>query len=59
MDEKMEIEWLILADAAEIVNGKLYMMGGGWNRITANSELPLTKSFGISISVTVPWSHTN
>lgn len=55
----MEIEWLILADAAEIVNGKLYMMGGGWNRITANSGLPLTKSFGIAISVTVPWSHTN
>ena len=30
-----EIEWLILADEAELVNGKLYMMGGGWDRITA------------------------
>ena len=23
-----KIEWLILADEAEVVNGKLYMMGG-------------------------------
>ena len=31
----MEIEFLILADYAEAINNKLYIMGGAWNQITA------------------------
>jgi hypothetical protein len=31
----MEIDFLILADYAESVNNKLYMMGGAWNQIAA------------------------
>ena len=27
----MEIEWLILADSAQIVGNKLYLLGGGWD----------------------------
>ncbi|HXW82890.1 MAG TPA: hypothetical protein VEJ86_00655 [Candidatus Binataceae bacterium] len=31
----MEIDFLQIADAAEAVNGKLYMLGGGWTRFNA------------------------
>jgi hypothetical protein len=33
----MEIEFLILADYAESLNNKLYLMGGAWNQITTPS----------------------
>ena len=53
-----EIEWLILADEAEVVNGKLYMMGGGWDRITAQT-LPWKQHMAIALAVRVPWTDTN
>ncbi len=52
----MEIEWLILADAAQIVAGKLYLLGGGWDRVTIK-EIP--QKFAIAVSVKVPWDETN
>ena len=33
--ENVEIEWLILANWAETINGMLYIQGGGWDRILA------------------------
>ena len=53
-----EIEWLILADEAEVVGGKLYMMGGGWDRITAQ-RLPCQQHMAIALAVRVPWTDTN
>ena len=53
-----EIEWLILADEAELVNGKLYMMGGGWDRITAQ-VLPWQQHMAVAVAIRVPWMNTN
>jgi len=36
----MEVEWLILADAAQVVGNKLYLMGGGWDKLTINNVFP-------------------
>lgn len=55
----MEIEWLILADFAEIINNKLYLQGGGWDRLTVNTGFPLKRSVGVAASVRVPWTDTN
>ena len=55
----MEIEWLILADAAQVVGGKLYLLGGGWNRYTVNTGFPTPHSMAIAMSVLVPWNETN
>jgi hypothetical protein len=52
-------EWLILADAAQISEGKLYMLGGGWDTLTVNSELPLMQPLGIAAAFSVPWDETN
>ena len=56
--ERPEIDFLILADRAEAVNGKLYMMGGGWDRLTI---LDFAQPVGINlaIGVLVPWNDTN
>lgn len=58
-----EIEYLLLADHAEALNGKLYAMGAGWtdfNRPPRPAEAPPPVShFGIAVSVLVPWTETN
>ena len=54
----MEIDFLILADAAQVADGKLYLLGGGWDRIAVQS-LPAMQMAGIAVGVLVPWSETN
>ena len=54
----MEIEWLILADAAQITGGKLYLMGGGWDQINVDT-LPHPQNMAIAVSFRVPWTETN
>lgn len=53
----MEIEWLILADSAQVVANKLYLLGGGWDRLAVNMDMP--RHFAIAVSVKVPWAETN
>ena len=52
------IEWLILADAAEVVGGKLYLLGGGWDRLTVHSQ-PAKKNLAVALALRVPWRDTN
>ena len=52
-----EIEFMLLADRAEAINGKLYIMGGGWERITL-AELPVARTMGLAISVVIPLDMT-
>lgn len=44
----------VLADAAQAINGKLYLLGGGWSSI-----VPGTPPFAIGIIIAVPWDQTN
>ena len=55
----MEVEWLILADSAQVVGNKLYLLGGGWDTLTVNSGFPLDRRCGVALSVKVPWNETN
>ncbi len=54
----MELGFLILADASEAINGKVYALGAGWNELRLPS-LPQEYGFGIALAVDVPWSETN
>jgi len=47
---------LLLCDFAEAVNGKLYVMGGGWNVLFAPGQ-PVTMS--VAAVIAVPWDQTN
>jgi hypothetical protein len=52
------IDFLILADAAEEVVGKLYLLGGAWDMLSP-SNYPSLIPFGLGVGILVPWSHTN
>ena len=55
----MRVEWLILADYAEIVGGKLYLMGGGWDVLNVNTGFPHVRPVGLAAAFSVPWNETN
>ena len=55
----MEIEWLILADSAQVVGNKLYLLGGGWDILSIRQKLPFNQPCGIALAVKVPWNNTN
>ena len=57
--DEMTIEWLILADAAEVNAGKLYLLGGGFDRINIASPLPQRRRMALAVSISVPWAQTN
>ena len=47
---------MLLCDAAESVNGKLYILGGGWSQILF-PDRPANMSLAVKISV--PWDQSN
>lgn len=56
--DRPRIDFLILADRAEGINGKLYLMGGGWNEIGV-SDFGQPVSLSLAVGVLVPWNATN
>ena len=58
-NEQVKVEWVILADAAEVVNGKLYVMGGGWEHFYVASGFPVQHAFALGVAFAVPWNQTN
>ncbi len=54
----MDIEFLILADSAQVVGGKLYMLGGGWSHYRVRS-FPAQVVVSVALGISVPWDETN
>jgi len=54
----MLIEFIVLADRAEVLGGKLYLMGGGFDRV-AVTQLPGAAKFDVAVSVLVDYHETN
>ncbi len=50
----MDIEHALIADYAEIVNGKLYLMGGGWDTTHA-PQAPATVRLAVAVGVRLEW----
>ncbi|MGZ6692926.1 MAG: DUF6941 family protein [Solirubrobacteraceae bacterium] len=58
--DDFSIPYMLLADAADAVGGKLYILGGGWDRLMVpNLPARSVKPFAIALGITVPYSHTN
>ena len=53
----MNLGFLILADHSEALNGKVYMMGGGWN-VLRFPQLPHDWGFALAFGLDVPWNET-
>ena len=55
----IRVDCLLLADSAQEAGGKLYVLGGGWNRLRV-PELPArAPAIALAIRVVVPWHDTN
>ena len=52
------IDFLLLCDAAQVVGGKLYLMGGAWDRLQF-PDYPQTLDMGLAFGVRVPWTESN
>jgi hypothetical protein len=54
-------EFLLLADSAEAVNGKIYIMGGGIDRhfVPAGAERPIQLRADVAVGILVEWGETN
>ncbi len=53
-----EVDYLLVADRAEVVNGKLYLMGGSWDRIQP-PQFPHRMMLGIALGVRIPFAFTD
>ena len=58
LDNRPSVEFIVVADKAEAINGKLYMMGGGWDRLWL-ATMPGEHHFSVGVSVIIPWMATN
>lgn len=47
------LDFFVLADRAEAINGKLYMMGGCWDRLQL-PQFPTVQSVGLAGRVRIP-----
>lgn len=54
----MRIHALLLADSAQAVDGKLYVLGGAWNLLRF-PDFPASLMVGIAVAIDVDWSETN
>ncbi len=54
----MEIDFAILADGAQVVNNKLYVLGGGWDIIWPQS-IPTAHRATLAVGIMVGWNETN
>lgn len=54
----MDIDYALIADYAEIVGGKLYLVGGGWDTTYA-AEAPTVAKIAVALGVRVPWNETD
>lgn len=54
----MEVDFLTLADSAQVVGDKLYMLGGGWNFVRA-PQFPVTHTMSVAVGFAVEWLETN
>ena len=48
----MEPDFLILAEAAEVIQNKLYMLGGGWTRLNA-STFPVIHRLAVAAGILI------
>jgi Family of unknown function (DUF6941) len=56
--QEVQVRAMITADGAQAVNGKLYILGGGFDHINM-PQVPFQHRFDLAILIDVPWTATN
>lgn len=50
------VDYALLADAVQVVQGKLYVLGGGWDTLFVPGFAARFPSLGVGLRIRVPWS---
>jgi hypothetical protein len=50
----VDVEWVMLADGAQVVGGKLFVLGGAWQTVVALGGFPHQQHLAIAASIRVP-----
>jgi hypothetical protein len=58
-DIQPTIDFALLADAVQVVQGKLYVLGGGWDTLFVAGLPARYPTLGLGLRVRVPWSWTD
>ena len=53
------VDFALLADAVQVVQGKLFVLGGGWDTLFVRSFPARYPTLGVGLRVRVPWSWTD
>ena len=56
----IDIEFMLVADAAQSIASKVYVLGGGWTELLLEdfpSSPPIP--FSVVVGITIPWNMTN
>lgn len=56
--QDIQVKVMMLADGAQAVGGKLYVLGGGFDRINM-PVVPFHHRFDLAMLIEVPWNATN
>jgi hypothetical protein len=54
----MKVDFLILADGAQVAGDKLYVLGGGWTIVWAR-DFPVIHNAAVGVGMMVDWPETN
>ncbi|HET9476474.1 MAG TPA: hypothetical protein VFP63_03195 [Dehalococcoidia bacterium] len=54
----MKVDFLILADGAQVAGDKLYVLGGGWTIVWAR-DFPVIHGAAVAVGMMVEWPETN
>jgi hypothetical protein len=56
----IDIEYMLVADSAQSIGSKVYVLGGGWTQLLLE-EFPSAAPFpfAVVVGVNVPWNMTN
>lgn len=58
LNEETTIDFLLTADFAEVVQGKVYVMGAGWDKF-APPAYPAVMRIGLAAGIRVPYLESN
>jgi hypothetical protein len=50
---------MMLADAAQVASNKLYVLGGGWERLSISTGFPVRQRCALALAFSIPWAETN
>jgi hypothetical protein len=57
--DRVDVEFMLVADAAQSFGGKVHLLGGGWTHLFLPDSDSRPLAFSVVVGITIPWNVTN